>query len=183
MATFSQPGSYWVERETNSGVTRENFTITEFDYELNLFSSEELVLCQTDFPYELTTQLEGDFLWNTGENGNAIQIVQEGYYWVESITDCGVIRDSLYIETVKLNDVFIPNVITPNNDGKNDCFIVDNQLIGSELVIINRAGVRVFFSENYANNWCPNLPIGAYYYQIKDYCTANSYVGWLSILN
>lgn len=81
--------------------------------------------------------------------------------------------------TVQLNilgagegrDIFVPNTITPNNDGVNDAFVIpavaDHS--GSELVIFNRWGNEVYFSKDYQNDWQGTfedqpVPEGTYFY-------------------
>jgi gliding motility-associated-like protein len=46
-----------------------------------------------------------------------------------------------------------PNVITPNSDGTNDIFEIENLPENTEVLIINRWGIVVFSSDNYQNNW------------------------------
>lgn len=67
-----------------------------------------------------------------------------------------------------------PNVITPNNDGKNDCFYVDG--ISSvacgpqfeKVEIYNRWGKLVFSSPDTKFKWCgEGVPAGQYFYGLK----------------
>jgi gliding motility-associated-like protein len=51
-----------------------------------------------------------------------------------------------------LNFIF-PNVITPNSDGINDLFEIENLPENTEVIILNRWGNVVFSSANYLNNW------------------------------
>ena len=67
--------------------------------------------------------------------------------------------------------LFIPNVITPNNDGFNDYWHIENiQFFPSnKLVILNRWGDLVYESLYYNNDWNGEygngqLPSGTYYY-------------------
>ena len=46
-----------------------------------------------------------------------------------------------------------PNVITPNSDGANDFFAIENLPVNTEVIILNRWGNVVFSSTNYQNNW------------------------------
>jgi len=67
-------------------------------------------------------------------------------------------------------DLFIPNVITANGDGKNDYFVVRgiDQYPGSSLDVFNRWGAQVYRSSNYTNNWGgAGLTAGIYYYVLK----------------
>ncbi|WP_343671805.1 gliding motility-associated C-terminal domain-containing protein [Chitinophaga sp.] len=65
---------------------------------------------------------------------------------------------------------FIPNVITPNGDGKNDQFVIKGLDLypGSRLEIYNRWGNQVYRSDNYSNNWKgEGLSAGIYYYVLR----------------
>ncbi|MEM6317523.1 MAG: gliding motility-associated C-terminal domain-containing protein [Bacteroidota bacterium] len=72
------------------------------------------------------------------------------------------------------DDCFVPNVITPNNDGRNDAFrvpCVANQP-QSQLKVFNRWGDLVYESDNYENDWTGTyngdpLPNGTYFYLLK----------------
>lgn len=69
-----------------------------------------------------------------------------------------------------LPEIFIPNIITPNGDGYNDCFeISGNDNTGLNHLIVFTSGGKVIFSkENYHNEWCPdNIANGVYYYYFK----------------
>jgi gliding motility-associated-like protein len=46
-----------------------------------------------------------------------------------------------------------PNVITPNEDGINDLFEIQDLPANTVVIIINRWGNVVFLSDNYQNNW------------------------------
>lgn len=75
------------------------------------------------------------------------------------------------IKSVEVSpDLFIPNVITANGDGKNDYFVVRGieQYPGSSLDVFNRWGAQVYRSSNYTNNWGgAGLTAGIYYYVLK----------------
>ena len=57
------------------------------------------------------------------------------------------------IKLLTKEDLFIPNVITPNNDGFNDTFVIRNLPKNSELTITNRLGEVLFKTDNYDNSW------------------------------
>lgn len=64
----------------------------------------------------------------------------------------------------------IPNVITPNGDGKNDSFIIGklNLFKDNELVIFDRWGKTLYQQNNYQQDWkAENLPTGTYYYLFR----------------
>ena len=57
--------------------------------------------------------------------------------------------------TIIAADITIPNIFTPNGDGKNDVFEIKGleAYTGSQLFIYNRWGNEVYKSDNYLNNW------------------------------
>ncbi|MFN6946055.1 MAG: gliding motility-associated C-terminal domain-containing protein, partial [Cytophagaceae bacterium] len=71
------------------------------------------------------------------------------------------------IRTYVDQPMLIPNLITPNDDGRNDRFEIVSLPIGSEVRIYNRWGSKVYHNENYDNSWDGyGLPDGVYYYDL-----------------
>ncbi|MFB2121502.1 gliding motility-associated C-terminal domain-containing protein, partial [Parapedobacter sp. 2B3] len=80
----------------------------------------------------------------------------------------------------------IPNVFTPNGDGRNDVF----EIVGIEgfdrveITVVNRWGNEVYRNNNYQNNWGgQGLNEGTYYYVIitHDGGRQERYSGWVLI--
>lgn len=64
----------------------------------------------------------------------------------------------------------IPNVITPNDDGKNDAFVIKGLELFSirKLHIFNRFGNEVYQNSQYENNWtAQGLNAGTYFYILE----------------
>ena len=66
------------------------------------------------------------------------------------------------------------NFVTPNDDGFNDYFQIENieNFPNSTLVVFNRWGTEVFKDRGYQNDWDgtflnEGLPDGTYYYILK----------------
>jgi len=81
---------------------------------------------------------------------------------------CGDASDAILVEPVPCY-VEAPNVITPNNDGINDGFVVRwlEFFPGSQLVIYDRWGIQVYQSDDYQNGnpWkAENQDDGVYFY-------------------
>ena len=57
--------------------------------------------------------------------------------------------------TIKVGDIIIPTLITPNGDTKNEYFVILglSSLGRSELIIFDRRGAEVFRNDNYDNKW------------------------------
>ncbi|MCE2495862.1 MAG: gliding motility-associated C-terminal domain-containing protein [Flavobacteriales bacterium] len=66
-------------------------------------------------------------------------------------------------------DISVPNVFSPNGDGRNDVFIIQG-LAGrmNSFRIFNSWGTQVYSRVNYLNDWSPdNLSEGTYYYVLS----------------
>jgi gliding motility-associated-like protein len=75
------------------------------------------------------------------------------FLWTVSSTYCSA-SDSVII-TVNITNLLVPQVITPNNDGKNDFLIIDGieNFSPAKLVILNRWGSEVYSNPDYRNDW------------------------------
>ncbi|RZK18090.1 MAG: gliding motility-associated C-terminal domain-containing protein, partial [Pedobacter sp.] len=71
------------------------------------------------------------------------------------------------------NQIYIPNAFTPNNDGKNDVFLIyGNTIASAKMNIYTQWGQLLFQSDNVANGWDGtfrgvNQPIGVYVYMVE----------------
>lgn len=115
------------------------------------------------------------------------------YFISEDRINCVAGSDTVAVDII-LNDipidlsVFEPyNVFTPNNDGKNDVFALDNlpdencRFAFESIIIYNRWGNEVFRSEDRNFTWDGGeLPAGVYFYHI-DY-RKQQYKGNISLI-
>jgi len=88
-----------------------------------------------------------------------------------------------------IGNIKVPNVITPNGDGKNDVLKIDGIELYKEssLAIFNRWGNEVYRSPgNYINNWSGDgLSEGTYYYVLKLVSkegAQSALTGWITLL-
>ena len=91
----------------------------------------------------------------------------------ESLCDTAVVTIGV-TGTQGSGECLIPNVISPNDDGNNDYFLVSclDQFPDNELKIFNRWGDKVYETRNYQNDWAGThnqlpLPSGTYFYMLK----------------
>lgn len=80
---------------------------------------------------------------------------------------------------------FIPNVITPNDDDKNEYFFIPKLYLYPEnyLGIYDRWGALVYQKRNYTNDWnADGLPEGVYYYILN--LDRNNFIlkGWIQVI-
>ena len=80
----------------------------------------------------------------------------------------------------------LPNVITPNGDEFNQCFVIKGAGINEWNVrIYNRWGREVFSALNYQDEWCGDgLADGMYLYHISTQREGQltEYKGWVQIM-
>ena len=105
---------------------------------------------------------------------------------IDNVT--GLVSESNWIE-YKRSVLQIPNVITPNDDGINDFFFVNELLFFKpvHLIVYNRWGMKVFEDDEYDNKWDGDnlqsrpLPEGTYFY-VLDFTGAESVHGFIVII-
>lgn len=119
--------------------------------------------------------------WNWTINGQSYTVENPTYTFVEEGTytaslvvtnaqGCSAVVSKLILV---YNSLTIPNVLTVNNDGKNDAFVIKGLEPNTQVVLVNRWGNIVFESDNYLNDWAgytssgEKLSAGVYTYFIK----------------
>ncbi len=86
------------------------------------------------------------------------------------------------------NELYIPNIFTPNDDGQNDTFYILNlenfgEDSGVRMLITNRWGNKIYSSPNYTNEeaWDgEDYPDGVYFYQLV-LPNQTEFTGWVEI--
>jgi gliding motility-associated-like protein len=126
-----------------------------------------------------------DLSWNTGDQGpiTYVPIQTGGTYIVTATDDCGRTASAQAVVDVDCV-VIIPNVFSPNGDGRNDRFDIDGILGTKNTVrIYNRWGQVVYEANNYQNNWSAvGVPDGTYYYEVIIDRESKPYTGHVTIL-
>ena len=105
------------------------------------------------------------YAWSTGETDQMIVVSQSGTYSV-TVTNVNCILD---IDFEVIPCLYIPNTITPNNDGSNDFWEIDGlqDYPNHEVFVFNRRNQEIYRSINYNNDFTADgFPSGVYYYRI-----------------
>jgi gliding motility-associated-like protein len=113
------------------------------------------------------------FLSDTTLANPDLEVTEPGTYTVTVVSTDGCIGiDSMTV--LPLPDIEFPNGITPNGDGKNDVWIIDeiSQFPDAVVEVYNRWGQMLFRSVGYVDQWDGTynnepLPVGTYYYVIE----------------
>lgn len=148
--TVSEGGQYVLEMKNACGSDFD--TINVAIYPLPYVSlGEDLIL----FPGEILQIDAGSgfvsYIWHDGSGSRYFEANAEGTFYVEVFDGHCKSSDTIMIEEF---EVVVPNVFTPNYDGKNDEFYPDAKgLTDFELVVFNRWGEKVFESEALNDKW------------------------------
>lgn len=107
------------------------------------------------------------YFWSGYGLMDSIVITQDGVYYltVEDPHGC-IYKDSVTVDVVNCDDQ-LPNVFTPNNDGINDFFVIDEAPLypNNTLIIVNRWGNIVYQEDGYNNTFDgTGLADGTYFY-------------------
>ena len=189
VAAPKQTTTYTVDMTNEFGCTaRRSITVqTDASFQPS-FSVQTNGDCQqpTRLTFTNNTRNADRYVWVMG-NGDTVRTnVPENYdfgksgqYQVTLIAyrnGCAL-STSLPVSYEDLKNV--PNVITPNGDGKNDVFNIG--FTGAKLEIFNRWGRRIYQDDDYANNWGKDVPNGLYYYLITT-PNGTQCKGWLQVI-
>jgi len=114
---------------------------------------------------------------------------KDGNYtvWLVLKTDKGCIDSISHEVMVIIDEINIPNIITPNGDGFNDVFFIKNidKLESSTLIIYNRWGKKIYEADNYKNDWDgAGSADGVYYYMLsyKTYFRTDKAQGTITLM-
>lgn len=154
----SQLGKYWVEITDINGCKGSDTTsITKLVTKVQDFLPADQAICSYDKLTITPNRRFERYQWSTNEAQASITVSKPGTYWI-NVTDiygC-VSSDSItisYKECVK--GFYVPNIFTPNNDGKNDRFkpLIYGKVVKYEIQVFNRFGERVFQSKDPSTSW------------------------------
>lgn len=89
-------------------------------------------------------------------------------------TDGCIDTARLYLEVEQINnDLFVPNVFSPNGDGRNDVFrVFGSSLSSADLTVFNQWGELIFRSRDLNTGWDGRFkgtaqPVGVYIYVLR----------------
>ncbi len=170
----NQTGSYSVTVSYNNYSICNDYDTIEINYIPTpiLDFPDSMRLCEHQDTIISVSQQDNSvyqFLWSTGNTTpiESFSHLDAGIYNISlEIRGCYIYTDS-FILRIENCEIFIPNVITPNNDGINDFFQITNleYYPNSQIKIYNRWGKKIYENEDYKGDWDgDNHSEGTYYY-------------------
>lgn len=123
------------------------------------------------------------FVWSDGSTDATLTIREAGQYWVQVPSRYCTLTDTITVRTLDCPGE-VPNVFTPNGDGKNDAFVIPNiEFLGWRLEIVNRWGRLIYQAEPYRNDWKgENATPGLYYYLLTNRQLNRRIKGWVQLI-
>jgi len=173
--TILQPGTYYVDVSSKGCSSSDNLNVYAIA-PISLDLGNDMLLC---FNQELVlnvAQPNSTYLWQDGSTEAYYSVIDSGFYRVLVTNCCGVLKDSV---DVMLQDceskITLPNVFTPNGDGRNDFFfpLFYNLISSYQLNIFNRWGQEIFTSDRIIYGWDGTtssgtlVPSGTYFWIVN----------------
>lgn len=179
--TITRSGSYSVVAKLDQCVIKDTITVV---VEKLFRLPPDTTFCNAEQFVIRPTSYDTRAFWSDGSQDSTLRVSQTGLYWLRVPTGYCNLADSIRVEFVGCNP-FIPNVFTPNGDGKNDLFVIDptnEKRIDWHITILNRWGEHVYEANPYHNDWDGgNLPAAVYYYLLDNRRYKRQIKGWVTI--
>ena len=171
----------------------DDVSVCECSFDINL--GADTILCDDESIILNPNLPNATYTWQDSSHAATYEVKQPGTYWVRAyVADYDVYSsDTIVIaqgdESYCNPPLTIPNMITPNGDGYNDNFVIQNaETYEISLQIYNRWGNIIYEITNYQNDFnCNNCADGVYFYVIKAKSKRSGrekeYKGSLTIIN
>lgn len=179
---ITESGQYTVDVSNGECSVSDSFNVQVVsDLALNLLY-DTLYLSENETFVLRPDKSPGPIKWQDGKIADSLIIDEPGIYWAVQENKCFSVSDTV---VVMLREIFIPNIFTPNGDGLNDTFQI-NEIHSRDVWTIdvyNRYGDLVFQDLNYKNTWSgSSMAEGIYYYHLTHNNTGRTYTGWVHLL-
>lgn len=174
-----------------------NYVLSEYTASNTSLGTLQAIDRDANSEFEFTLLSEND-LFDLASDGYLSTIAPLDYetktehqLLIEISDGFNVVTDTILVEVEDENEeLFVPNnTISPNNDGVNDYWVLDNleRYESCYFEIYNHLGHLVYTSEGYANDWDgthegEELPTGTYYYLVDCESCSCQYTGFISLV-
>lgn len=193
LLVVTKSGKYTVTVTNAKGCIATDEVIVTVNQAAKIQAPSSVDLCTSNTTLDAGEGFES-YQWQDGSTKQTLVVSKPGIYSVTGTTKqgCSVSKQiavNFCPEFSKLSEKLkVPNVFTPNGDGRNEYFEI-KELVNypeNKLQIYSRWGDLVYEAANYANTWNgSNLTPGTYFYQLTVYAGGQSpqtITGWVQSL-
>jgi len=180
---YSQSGTYWIKvsdsihcrTPDSTQVVVVDLPEAQFEVAVSDLCSPTITLTPTSPGIDSWEwQVRGDLTLNSTDQNLEIQLTESVQTLEVRLTVnnewCSASETKFLDSLTHMVNLIVPNVITPNNDGVNDCLFIQNaDLYGDcySLTVYNRWGRKVLYSTDPSQCWEPSsFASGVYYYTL-----------------
>lgn len=168
-ATFLavQEGTYWATANVNGCSTTDSIRVAYAPLP-TIDAGPEATLCRGGMLLLDATTANGSYGWQDGSTGPTFTVHEEGSYSVTVTANGCSATASIFIPEVECSGTLVmPNVFTPNHDGRNDLFIPLSfrGIASMHTTIRNRWGQVIFETNVPTIRWDGrDAPEGTYFW-------------------
>lgn len=179
--TVLQPGSYWVTVTDGLCIARDTMVVIGQSAPIRMVDA---LSCAGRTVRLVTSPGLTSIEWSDGSTGGELPVTASGTYWYSAMDPLGcVVRDTVEVEMMAVfnADTDVPNVFSPNGDGRNETFRVHFPELGAfSMEVFNRWGQLLYGTNDPLRGWNggvengqDKVPDGTYFYVIKlrDLCS------------
>jgi gliding motility-associated-like protein len=152
--SVTKPGKYWLSATYNcsSQTVSDTVTIIQLSFPQPALT-QDTAICQSG-PVLINATLPGaTYRWQDGSTNAIYQATIPGKYEVEiTLGNC---RKTFSTQIGDFEKLIMPNIFTPNNDGRNDTFMPVEMcgIASGTLKIFNRWGQLIFETSEISKGW------------------------------
>lgn len=150
---------YWLQLSNNCGTETDSMTINLDDNIPILDIDSPIPWCNGDLvTLDATQVFDAIYLWDDGSSFPSLQVVTPGEYAVSVMTDCYTVdQEVMVVPGDCSNEIYVPSVFSPNEDGFNDVFTIffgsDLDITGAQCSVYDRWGNMVFDTQTLPVAW------------------------------
>lgn len=137
--------------------------------------------------HEVIWELNGtdvSTIWQDESTETFYKATSNGLYYVIQSNECGSAADTVSLTFFNIQDLSIPNIITPNGDGKNEKIIIEHmESCTWVFTVYNRWGGLIYSKTDYKNTWPESTILdGLYFYELTNLENDHQLKGWIQVV-
>lgn len=152
----TESGDYSVQVDFQCGTYTDETSIIYPEGALVVNLGPDTIFCFGDSVIlDAFSPLAVNYLWQDGSTEETFVVRATGNYNVTLANACQSASDDVFLRLVSCCDVFVPNVFSPNFDGRNDSFqsFSDCEFPSFDLKIFNRWGALIYQTNDQYAAW------------------------------